>query len=98
MEKKYTKGPWEIGSDDTNEHGVKTIDIDAPGAGVESLCTIYDCEFNEEGPANSKLIAVAPELLEAAQFAVKVIYENKLDNQLPKTLSELENAINKALN
>ena len=70
MEKKFSKGNWNV-SDDTSEcYLVKSDD-----GGL--IAFVYDGDIDEEAihmdvvEANAKLIASAPELLEACQWALK---------------------------
>lgn len=59
----HTQGPWE------NVGGyVEALDLDTP----LSICTIADCGTETE--ANARLIAAAPDLLEALQEAVNKGY------------------------
>lgn len=92
---KGTKGEWTIGPQYELDNGNEAMPIECND--LEVCVLTAGLGFDLEELANARLIAAAPELLAAAQFAVKMIYENSLDNQLPKTLSELENAIAKAL-
>ena len=70
MKKKFTEGDWNV-SDDTSEcYLVKSDD-----GGL--IAFVYDGDIDEEAihmdvvEANAKLIASAPELLEACQWALK---------------------------
>ena len=64
MEKKFSKGKWEV-TDDTGE----CFMIESEDGGL--ICTVHDGSFDDDAihmdvvEANAKLIAAAPELLEA---------------------------------
>ena len=95
---KGTKGEWELEntmyeSDDSGLVGA--IDI---MSGSEKCATITAYEFHnitiERAEANAKLIAAAPELLDALQKLLKDIDERE---DFHYDVSEAEQAINKAL-
>lgn len=85
---KGTKGPWQLTSTPTGKQKV----TDSNGF---SICTSPFATSADR--YNAHLIAAAPELLETAQFALKHIYDNSLENQLPRSTRQLQAAINKAL-
>ncbi len=60
----HTKGPWKVYQYDNK------VQID--GIGRKSVCTIHS---NNEEKANARLIAAAPELLEALEDASAAIDE-----------------------
>lgn len=65
MKTKHTAGPWALGEQTINEHGVVVTGIDAPNAEpneITNLANVFG--DNEEDEANARLIASAPELLE----------------------------------
>lgn len=85
MEAKFkgTKGNWFL---NLREGFIETIDDDI-------ICSLQNCTNSYEEEANGRLIAAAPNLLEALTDLVKYCEENE-------TFAELElakNAINKAL-
>ena len=59
----HDKGPWRIATErpDKKGHEAKSYPIDGPG--VEEIARVYECHFN--GLANARLIAAAPDLLDA---------------------------------
>lgn len=77
MELKHTPGPWFAEDDDWTDGEDALITCESregmvsvakvEGGGSESG---YDSDFSEEQMANAKLIAAAPELLEALQDAL----------------------------
>ena len=76
MEKKFTKGNWNI-SDDTSEcYLVKSDD-----GGL--IAFVYDGDIDDEAihmdvvQANAKLIAAAPELLEALTNILKIVEDSE---------------------
>lgn len=76
METKFTKGKWETNNDYV-------------WSGIVQICDIYEIDKENkdiEAMANAKLIAAAPELLEAL-----LNIEND-DNSIPKAIWDLRNA------
>ncbi|WP_444859219.1 hypothetical protein [Serratia sp. (in: enterobacteria)] len=75
---KGTPGPWELMKDDDELKVIQAGSLEK-GFGWKSYCNV--CE-NVSGDANAKLIAAAPELLEALQETVKdlVAYQVKARN------------------
>lgn len=82
METKFTKGEWSINEwtqpDDR-------ISIGAVGTPLIAIVPSRDVSYNEQ-KANAKLIAAAPDLLEALMSI-----END-DNSIPATIWEMRNA------
>lgn len=82
MELKHTPGPWFTEDDDWTKGGDALITCESregmisvakvEGGGSESG---YDSEFARQQSANAKLIAAAPELMEALQELV-FLYEH----------------------
>lgn len=66
----YTKGPWELDGESLRGGSYTAIN----GEGWDELATVVtrmrgNAEDNPEGVANARLIAAAPELLEALELA-----------------------------
>jgi hypothetical protein len=90
LEFKGTKGEWKLGG--TSVDGV-LVSVTHPTN--RDVCTVwkYDNDFleNQEAEANAKLIAAAPDLLEALQFLIR---ENMLSHKGDEIAQQ---AIEKAL-
>jgi len=87
----HTPGPWYV-------HAVRDVECNWNGAETDTAYFIggphnYQNEFEQE--ANKALIAAAPELLEAAHTALKLIRGSGFTENT-KALIELKAAINKA--
>jgi hypothetical protein len=59
---KHTPGPWNVGHEDEN-----TGEIEVISDGRPYVCLVLPGAIDEVTPANARLIAAAPELLEALQ-------------------------------
>lgn len=73
----FTPGPWEVGSGgaDGNPNFIYCDDI--LGSAVASVPGTYTVISLEQRAANARLIAAAPELLEACQQALYDVVEIK---------------------
>ena len=78
---KHTPGPWAVDSDGSGWY------IEATPERGHSLAFIASPEFQEEpdtsaseAEANARLIAAAPDLLEALQWLVDILPDPDLDN------------------
>ena len=96
MEAKFTKGNWVIES--TKMKGTEivvqtVVKTNLPIDGLKSpiICDIYGY-MTEEGKSNAKLIAAAPDLLEA----IIELYDSLPDGYTSKCLPKVRTAINKA--
>ncbi|MBW4789160.1 hypothetical protein JQS35_11170 [Alcaligenes faecalis subsp. faecalis] len=72
MEHKHTPGPWRVGRHFTDDEGYREIAIEATVRGVECVPASVALQFVNCGgmqEANARLIAAAPELLEALTWA-----------------------------
>jgi len=73
MKTKHTPGPWEIEPHSTID---KEFNV-GPGISVD-----YDDVDHAEQDANAKLIAAAPDLLEALNYCISV-FDAQLDQKEP---------------
>ena len=96
METKFTKGNWVIES--TKMKGTEivvqtVVKTNLPVDGLKSpiICDIYGY-MTEEGKSNAKLIAAAPDLLEA----IIELYDSLPDGYTSKCLPKVRTAIKKA--
>jgi hypothetical protein len=88
METKHTKGPWSVSNRriETNEYGIEGIDIDGAGDEID-IATVWIPKGDEDpGLYDAKLIAAAPEMLEAL-----LSIEND-DNSIPAAIWKMINA------
>ena len=74
IEVKHTKGPWATDEDD---HDAPHQNIKVKAGKHHTVCTVWidDApvrDFNSAQQANARLIAAAPELLEALQEMVEI--------------------------
>ena len=82
---KHTPGPWHV----IHDYPEYTID--------SKLHNIASCSPHPPGyEQNARLIAAAPELLEALTMAVSVIQDNNLDESMAGEFEILTDAIAKA--
>ncbi len=87
METKHTQGEWFV-SNHNNE-----LKVRARNTMMGTVCTINTL-FEDEAEANAKLIASAPDLLEALEAARKLIHQERKD---ALTVGEIiQQAIDKA--
>ena len=97
MEFKGTNGEWSIEEsfDDVYKQKIFNISTDS----MEGLAVIYTGGelFKDEQESNAKLIASAPDLLEALIKIRKSIKDQKLESNFGHTLYYVDEAIKKAL-
>ena len=100
MEKfKGTQGEWTVNPDrsELNEDGVTAINIDADSAGFVSIATVWKTnEKDNQAESDAKLIASAPDLLEALENARLFLSVNGLFTNNSELYSKIESAIQKA--
>ncbi len=88
MEHKHTPGPWRVGRHFTDDEGYREIAIEATVRGVECVPASVVLQFANYGgmqEANARLIAAAPELLEALE-AMIIAYEHEASPENPSLL------------
>ena len=101
MDEKFTKGEWKHISDthefcDTGDY--QTDEIIKVDKKCIAQCFSIGSISEEEAEANAKLIAAAPELLEACQLMKMYIdYKCKEDANKDLNLENIQKLINKAL-
>lgn len=103
METKFTKGEWIIFNPEEIKKGKESIGIDSIGkTRKENKSIIIFSEENipvsitpEESFANAKLIAAAPELLEACIYAIEVDFSSH--REIQNMMLKIQNAIKKAI-
>lgn len=95
----HAPGPWELGEDDRRD-GIDFIQVFAPGLIVAE---IYAAEvavdrfvLTDEVRANARLIASAPELLEALKALAAVAEATTFSDQYPLECEMARSAISKA--
>ena len=67
MTKKHTPGPWRVGSFKTLHTSVDHVYSDKSKEPEEGIVRCYQWVGKEEALANARLVAAAPELLEALE-------------------------------
>lgn len=85
---KHTPAPWHVVCDDTINDEPAAFRIDANGGTVALINTI--------GIADARLIAVAPDLLAALQWALDQI-EDSLDPDHQAALAAAHDAVSRAI-
>ena len=93
MEFKGTKGEWKTGLFPNLNHPHRTV---LTKEGSLEICTIN--LDTAEVRANARLIASAPDLLEACIHALEMCEDSPTENGLTIMAGRLKGAINKALN
>jgi hypothetical protein len=101
METKHTPGPWTIGQNTIDTFGdVRRghISIDAIRWGSFAICYRHEInETDDECIANAKLIAAAPDMLEALIKAKRMYEEVEPVGGYQGVYKSICNSINKAI-
>lgn len=85
----YTAGPWLV-SEGCPDHGI----VSRCGKLVAMVTTDEDCPVEEgERLANARLVAAAPQLLEALEVAVDVMRDNHIDESMASEFDRFTDAI-----
>lgn len=99
MSQIHTPGPW---TTDEQEHHEPHQDIKIKANKHHTVCTLWidDApvrDFNSAQKANARLIAAAPDLLEALQWAMSEIEALNINRDLDPSHNEAVNAANAAI-
>jgi hypothetical protein len=104
---KHTPGPW-TSLTDTDRETIVSEHVNAYGNFIVTIVTRGDERMTEEDRANARLIAAAPELLEALEYASELIktarqyFPKSIRNHhkfnLENTCATIGKAISKARN
>jgi len=81
MNTQHTPGPWNVGDDSPNEYEGPTIENIDTVVAVIPIDDINDSSPEER--ANARLIAAAPDLLDACQHLLEMVAECQLNGVLP---------------
>lgn len=103
---KHTRGPWQRFDDggeinDQHVYGPEYADVvwgpDGPGHGVIADCSPHG-RATEESIANARLIAAAPELLDALHATLRVLneIENRWSEEADRAIAQARAVITKA--
>ncbi|HFF2105780.1 TPA: hypothetical protein ACGBGH_004783 [Pseudomonas aeruginosa] len=84
---KHTPGPWFVNG---RESYTKYVEARIGGGLLQEVAACGPTEQQEQQEANARLIAAAPELLEALQGMIEVYGGQYNDDCLPKASTELE--------
>jgi len=90
MTHKHTPGPWKLAWED-GKHGVVASSIPEPN--VVALVGNRDDGRNDIRKANARLMAAAPDLLEACEVAERILTEYGIPDE---RRTEIQSAIAKA--
>lgn len=88
MEAKYTPGPWWIKPTSRSR-----LELEIEGVGA-SVATVYESHTTPNHEDNARLIAAAPDLLDACQIALRLIRAAGIDDRIGA--HEIRSAIAKA--
>ena len=91
---KHTPGPWEV-HPTTLHPAVRSVGT--ANAAPRRICTAESMNGSPVDEHNARLIAAAPELLEALQKMLSKAYKQNWNDAYPEELKSAQDAINKAL-
>ena len=95
---KHTPGPWLIAESVVSRHAVTNMRrIRSKNEGLEhgAVCDVYGIQDGSEASANARLIAAAPDLLAACEFALAHAFERKWDED-GRAFTMISSALRKA--
>jgi hypothetical protein len=96
METKHTQAPWKRGSEiKGDEYSLNILGGEHNGIIAKANISVY--LDDEQAEANAKLIAAAPELLEALTKLLGFAHKADAENLMPDEAINLSNTINIAL-
>ena len=103
MSTQHTPGPWKLGALDITPFGTGfSMGIDAESHGELALVVWQMEEDKVDGKpspqceANAKLIAAAPDLLDALDLLLGKAYKQNFNDSYPEILAKAEAALAKA--
>ena len=94
MKNLHTPGPWRV-----NKKVNTSVEQATAPQGMVLICQCEDpdgARLNKEDAANARLIAAAPDLLDALQSISETLHQMRRDNTISGMLMVAELAINKA--
>lgn len=91
---KHTPGPWKF----HHEDGFNKIKSDAVETGFKDLALVYGGGRFQDANANARLIAAAPDLLEALERLAADYADRVTKTQWDQTASLLFNDVRRAIN
>jgi hypothetical protein len=99
-EPNYTHGPWLLNEEKAGDHAGTFAIVRKLGPGANPIAVVYPPwlggdDENESTAANARLIAAAPDLLEACFSVLRDIAEQKLT--APELERKIHNAVERAL-
>ena len=93
MTQKHTQGPWGV-TEHPNKRAFEGNLIVCPDDKDMVVCTIWTCDDEKETKANARLIAAAPELLEACKAVWSAIIDG---DEHEHTAEQAHNLLIKAI-